>query len=321
MNIVAADWLPYALPLRRPWQTSQGRVGERHGRLLRLRTAEGLTGWGDAAPLPEFGISEAAAQDFADETAQLDLLAQAAGLPLQQWLGGNAPVDDLAINANLGTLADLTPLQLAAAATAGYGIVKLKVGTLPIDGESALLRRLLLNAPAPLRFRLDANRAWGLADATAFIARCADLPIDGLEEPLAQPDAASLATLQATCTFPLAIDESTALIDDTFFQQPPVRRLIIKPAREGGLLASMALALRARAAGLEVVVTSSLESACGLLACAHLAAAIAPDAVHGLGTAEWFAEDTGFAPLIAAGRLRLPEASGLGFQASKAYRA
>lgn len=321
MNIVAADWLPYALPLRRPWQTSQGRVGERHGRLLRLRTAEGLTGWGDAAPLPEFGISEAAAEDFAEETARLDLLAQSAGLPLQQWLGGNAPVDDLAINANLGALADLTPLQLAAAATAGYDIVKLKVGTLPISDESALLRQLLLKAPALLRFRLDANRAWSLADATAFIARCADLPIDGLEEPLAQPDAASLAALQAACTFPLAIDESTALIDDAFFDQPSVRRLIIKPAREGGLLASTALARRARTAGMEVVVTSSLESACGLLACAHLAAAVAPDAVHGLGTAELFTEDTGLAPLIAAGRLRLPETRGLGFQANKAYQA
>ncbi len=320
MNIVAADWLSYALPLRRPWQTSRGRVGERQGRLLRLRTAEGLTGWGDAAPLPEFGISETAAQDFAEETAQLDLLAQSAGLPLQQWLGGNAPVDDLAINANLGLLADLTPPQLTAAATAGYGIVKLKVGTLPINDESALLRQLLLNAPATLRFRLDANRAWGLADATTFIARCADLPIDGLEEPLAQPDAASLAALQATCAFPLAIDESTALLDDDFFREPPVRRLIIKPAREGGLLASMELALRARAAGLEIVVTSSLESACGLLACAHLAAAVGPDTVHGLGTAEWFAEDTGLAPLVAAGRLHLPEASGLGFQANQAYR-
>ena len=62
MTIVAADWLPYCLPLRRPWQTSQGSLSKRRGSLLRLRTADGLTGWGDCAPLPEFGIEEAAAR-------------------------------------------------------------------------------------------------------------------------------------------------------------------------------------------------------------------------------------------------------------------
>ena len=60
MNIVAADWLPYCLPLKRPWQTSRGSIGERRGKLYRLQTADGLTGWGDCAPLPEFGIDEAA---------------------------------------------------------------------------------------------------------------------------------------------------------------------------------------------------------------------------------------------------------------------
>ena len=78
MTVIAADWLPYGLPLRTPWLTSQGRLEERRGRLLRLRTADGLTGWGDAAPLPEFGITDLAAQAFAEETAHLDLAAQRA---------------------------------------------------------------------------------------------------------------------------------------------------------------------------------------------------------------------------------------------------
>ena len=59
MKVVAADWLPYCLPLRRPWQTSRGTLNERHGRLRRLTTDDGRTGWGDCAPLPEFGIAEA----------------------------------------------------------------------------------------------------------------------------------------------------------------------------------------------------------------------------------------------------------------------
>jgi len=92
-----------------------------------------------------------------------------------------------------------------------------------------------------------------------------------------------------------------------------VRRLVIKPARHGGLLASTELALRARASGLEVIVTSALESAYGIATLTHLAAAVAPDAVHGLATADWLASDTGLSPPILNGRMPLPKGNGIGF--------
>jgi o-succinylbenzoate synthase len=322
VKLVAADWLPYALPLKRPWQTSRGEICQRPGRLLRLQTADGLTGWGDAAPLPEFGIGEAAATAFADETAHLDLVAQKAGLPLHAWLSGESPVSSLAVNCGFWAFfgAERAPKEaplgcsiLENAAAAGYSVVKFKVGVRPLAEEIATLHRLADNIPAGLRLRLDANRAWSLADAQRFLAACAGLPIDGIEEPLAEPNSDFLQNLQATVAFPLAIDESVHLLDAAFFRHPPVRRLVVKPARHG-LLASVELALRARAAGLEVIVTSSLESTCGLLACAHLAAAVAPDAVHGLATADWLASDTGTPPAIVGGRLQLPTAAGLGFQ-------
>lgn len=314
MNIVAADWLPYTLPLRAPWQSSQGAFSERRGRLLRLQTAEGLCGWGDAAPLPEFGISEAAATAFADETAHLDLLAQKERLPLHAWLSGEAPITSLEVNANLGAIATLTCSTLKSAADAGCSIVKIKLGQQAVAEEIALLRQLSSELPATLKLRLDANRAWHFAEAKTFVEACSGLPIEGLEEPLAEPDPLRLAKLQSAANFPLAIDESTHLLNAHFFQYPPVRRIVIKPARQGGLLASTELALRARASGIEVIVTSSLESACGLLACAHLAAAVAPDSTHGLGTADWFLQDTGTTPTIRCGRLQLPDAPGLGFQ-------
>lgn len=313
MKITAADWLPYALPLHRPWRTSQGDIFERTGRLCRLQTSDGLTGWGDSAPLAEFGISTSAADAFAEETAHLDLIAQQAGLPLHQWLSGDAPVGSLAVNGNLGSLSDTTPAVLQAAADQGYAVIKLKVGIAQLNDEIAHLRQLAQHAPAGMSWRLDANRAWSFTDAQAFIARCSQLSIEGLEEPLAAPDCAALARLQAAATFPIALDESTELIDAHFFRHPPLRRLVIKPAKQGGLLASVELALRARASGLEVIVTSSLESACGLAACAQLAAAVAPDNVHGLATAEWFSADTGAVPRIARGRMPLSTTAGLGF--------
>ena len=323
MKIVAANWLPYALPLKHPWLTSQGELSERQGRLLRLQTADGLTGWGDCAPLPEFGISEESATAFAEECAHLDLIAQQAGLPLHAWLSGEPPANNLStmeastgltVNRNLGSILTCSPAALADAAEAGFCVLKLKVGVGPINDEIAALRQLAAALPAGLQLRLDANRGWHFADAQYFITACADLPVEGLEEPLADPTFDFLQKLQLTAAFPLAIDESVDLLDPHFFRHPPVRRIVIKPARHGGLLSSVELALRARSSGLEVIVTSSLESSCGLLACAHLAAAVAPLAVHGLATADWFSGDTGLAPRILNGRLQLPDCAGLGFQ-------
>lgn len=314
MKLVAADWLPYALAFREPWQTSRGELATRHGRLLRLQSADGLTGWGDCAPLPEFGISDDAAAAFAEETAQLDLVAQQAGLPLNAWLSGEPPVTILTVNRNFGPILKCTAENLRQAAAEGFSVAKLKVGVAPLTDEIAALHHLAAALPAGLYLRLDANRAWSFADARNFIAACAGLPVEGLEEPLAEPTPARLAELQSAAAFPLAIDESIQLLDTHFFRHPPVDRIVIKPARHGGLLASVELALRARASGIEVVVTSSLESACGLLACAQLAAAVAPDAVHGLATAEWLAADTGTAPPIVGGHLHQPAAPGLGFK-------
>ncbi|MGB5207904.1 MAG: o-succinylbenzoate synthase [Azonexus sp.] len=309
----AADWLPYCLPLKRPWQTSRGSISERHGKLYRLQTDDGLTGWGDCAPLPEFGIDEAAARDYAEECARLDLAAQRAGLPLGAWLACSPPMTSVAVNAVLGAISTVTPDAVHDSLAEGYRILKIKVGDGPLTEEIERLQMLCTTLPAGVALRLDANTAWSAADAERFLAACLALPIDGIEEPLRTPDIATLQRLQTMVPFPLAIDESTQLVTCEFWQAPPVRRLVIKPARHGGLLSSVELGLRAQAAGLECIVTASLESACGVLACAHLAAAIAPEACHGLATAYWLASDTGQAPVIRDARMMLPQTPGLGF--------
>lgn len=313
MNIVAADWLPYTLPLVNPWETSRGSLSTRQGRLLRLVDDEGRQGWGDSAPLPEFGIDESAATAFAEETAILDLTAQKAQQSLNAWLSGNPPVESVAVNANLGSILAVDEAALEKALTAGFSILKIKVGIAYWQDEIAHLLKLKRQLPDGVRFRLDANAAWTMDEARSFIMACRELPIESLEEPLRQPSQSDFATLQTLVLFPIAVDESIQLIDARFFQHPPARRLILKPARHGGLLATLGLALKARASGIECVVTSSLESACGLLACAHLAAAIAPLQTHGLATADWFAKDTGAAPPIIEGRLKLPYGPGLNF--------
>jgi O-succinylbenzoate synthase len=316
VNIVAADWLDYVLPLRHAWQTSRGEMHERSGRLLRLRDVEGKEGWGDAAPLPEFGIDGAAAQAHAEECARLDLAAQLAGLPLNAWLSGTAPVAAIAVNANLGTLTANSAQAAQKALAAGFTVLKLKVGIADVDEEITLLQQLARRLPSSARLRLDANGAWSLAAARDFIVACAGLPVESLEEPLATPDLVAWGALQERAGFPIAIDESIGLLTGLPAGSIPVRRLILKPARHGGLLECVALARRVTGIGIGIdcVVTSGLESRCGLLAAAHLAATVAPQGTHGLAVGEWFAENTGPGPAIRAGYLEMPAAAGIGFR-------
>lgn len=313
MKIIAADWLPYCLPLNRPWQSSQGILSERNGRLLRLKTDDGRIGWGDSAPLPEFGISEADATNFAEELAHLDLISQKAGLPLNSWLSGKAPRKSAAVNANLGGIFSISDEIVAAALEHDFSVLKIKVGIGQWQDEIARLQQLSNGLPPSARFRLDANLAWSDTEAGQFLMACAELPIESLEEPLRAPSQKALSKLQNAVSFPIAIDESIHLIDRNFFCHPPVKRLILKPARFGGLLATMETALRAQNSGIECIVTSSLESNCGLLACAHLAATIAPQAIHGLGTAGWYSENTSENLQLHADHILLPSTAGLGF--------
>jgi L-alanine-DL-glutamate epimerase-like enolase superfamily enzyme len=81
------------------------------------------------------------------------------------------------------------------------------------------------------------------------------------------------------------------------------------------LLPALSLARRAAAAGMQCVVTSSIDSACGVLAAAHLAAALDNGLAHGLATSSWLTADTGTPPTITNGRLALPDTPGLGFVA------
>lgn len=344
-----AHYRRYRLPFTRPWTSAAGRFAWREGALLQLTTADGRQGFGECAPLGAAGFLLPPKQerelaelcrylpgrvipmqlaDFPNfrvalpmafsetvwaalECALLDLLAQTLSLPLAALFSKEANTS-IPVNAVLGTATEVTPEAIKQAVAQGFSVLKFKVGVGRPEQEPAHLSAM--DWPAAVRLRLDANRAWDETTAARFITACAALPIESLEEPLAQPTPAALSRLQALSPFALALDESwRADWAETVFAHPPVRRLVLKPLQQGGLLACHNLAARAHDAGMEVVVTSTLESACGLLAVAHLAAALNGELAHGLATSSWLASNTGASARIQQGRLRLPEHAGLGF--------
>ncbi|HEX5804254.1 MAG TPA: o-succinylbenzoate synthase [Azospira sp.] len=354
MNIASATLLAYSLPLHGDWPGASMHVAVRDGWLLRVETSDGRCGFGECAPLPSHGSEPAAAAgdalrrwsealrgrtlDDAGEllaaaatfatpaaraavdSALLDLAAQQAGLPLWRHLAPPAAAGDggVAVNALTGDVMSVSSGQLAATLTAGFSTIKLKLGVAAADGELAALLRLAPMLPPGARLRLDANRAWDADTAARFCAALAGLPVESLEEPLAEPTPDALRALQRELPFALAVDESWLEFDrEAFFAAPPVRRLVLKPAVHGGLRPALETARRAQAAGVDCVVTTGVDSACGTFAAAHLAAAVDQlqrhRLAHGLATSSWLAADTGEPPAIVGGRIALPATPGLGF--------
>lgn len=347
MRLAGCSFTPYRLPLRQPWVSARGAFGLREGWLARLETDCGLIGYGDCAPLPEAGTESmaSAAAGLADwagvlpgmapeaalvrldaetrrmpavccglETALLDLLAQQAALPLARWLSPFS-VPSVKVNAALGRLDRQVMARARVAVAEGYAVLKLKVGLAAPHDELAMLRDLAGILPAGVSLRLDANQAWSERQASDFLAALAGLPVESVEEPLACPDVGSLGRMQADVPFPLAADESLLKLGaDALLDLRPVRRIVLKPMALGGLRPALALAHRAREAGLECVVTTTVDSAAGVCASLHLAAAVANELAHGLATSAWLARDVGNPPQPVAGSLHIGNVPGLGFE-------
>lgn len=348
MRIARTRLIPYRLPLRQPWCSARGEFQYRAGWLIEVETDCGRTGYGDCAPLPEAGTEGPAtafafleelatcltgtetptALDQLDavpvtfpaarcgvETALLDLLAQHANEPIARWLASHAMLT-IPVNATLGPLNDAVAQRIEQSLAQGFRVLKLKVGLRPVQEELARLRSLTADLPLDARLRLDANGSWDEAEAARFLAGLVGLPVESVEEPLDEPELAALARLQRAASVPLALDESLARLPvDALLAQCPVHRLILKPMALGGLRPARALAQRAHAAGLECIVTTTVDSAVGVRAAAHLAASLlGNNLAHGLATSSWLRHDLHPPPRIEAGILILDDLPGLGIR-------
>lgn len=337
MLISSSAATPYRLGLRRPWLTHRGRLDHRDGWLIRL-AADGCYGVGDCAPLTMTGTETLAvagqwlAQHISGlcrqeamplleqldslhsppavrcgiESALIDLLSRQAGISVARWLNPDA-LERVEVNANLGSLDQQTSDRLAQAT--GYPVVKLKLGIASPEEELVWLNQLVPALPAGVRLRLDANQGWSYHQASQFILACATLPIESIEEPLCDPDCKQLYRLQQLTDIPLALDESLTRLDlEKLWQHPPVRRITLKPMVLGGLLPSFRLAQRCHQAGIDAIVTTTIDSAIGVWAATALAAALGrPGAglAHGLATSRWLTNDVAEPPQIEQGVITL----------------
>ena len=313
---------PYRLRLVRPLRTAHGVREVREGFLV-FAYEDGLVGRGDAAPLPEMG-TESLAECLAQlqgarfdalpgapaarcglTQALLDLQAQRAAVPLARLLEREAP---LRVPASALLSADTIPELAREAQRAeadGFGTLKLKVGLEDDYARAAVVR----DAAGPeVRLRLDANGAWDAATASRKLRELAPLGIELCEQPT--PDLRGLGASPV----PLAADEMVATDPEGAMER--ARILVLKPMLLGGLMPALALARRAHERGLQVIVTTSLESAVGRAGASHLAAAVlalGPQPAAGIATGRLLAEDAGNDPFAPRrGVVQIPALPGLG---------
>ena len=343
MLIQGIEWQGFAVPFKKPFATSKSVIAERYGLLVWVETNDGITGLGEAPAALESGpgsLRSTAEQmgdlaptllgktlaptalpatlspslRFALETAALDCIAQSEGRPLTELLGGRVrPVE---VNAVIGQGDDAETEASARQAVAdGYRTLKLKVGGRELAEDQLVVGRVRGAVGDGVAIRLDANRAWPEARALSALEGLAQYSPEYVEEPVAPATTSSLAGLRRASPIPIAADESVEGRESVaaLLEAGAVDVLVIKPARVGGVLEARSIVEDARSEGVDVVLTSMLESGVGLAAAAHLAAALNLRRACGLATGPLLAHDLLEQPMTPVnGSLIVPHAPGLG---------
>ena len=314
----------YALPFKQPVRTAHGLWAQREGVILRLSDAEGFSAYGEAAPIPAFGTeTHAEIQRALGALGETVTTESIRGLPLglsclraglfsaeaalaehHKAATGQASEPET-LNKYL-PVAGLLPAGAAclrAADTmleAGFRSFKWKVGVGDVADELGLLDDLLSRLPSGAKLRLDANGAWDRKRAEKWLTRCADRPIEFVEQPVAAdlPKAEDLLLgLANDFPTPLALDESVSTCAQfrRWIDQGWPGLFVVKPS-----LLDHPEPLLTKVGGARVVFSSALETAVGCKRALKLAFRYSGEArALGFGVYPLFEQRTFDGPFLA----------------------
>jgi L-alanine-DL-glutamate epimerase-like enolase superfamily enzyme len=334
----------HRLRLRQPLQSSYGAVDERELLAVELTDDDGVSGYGEAAPLqPYDGVSIARveealeryrpvlersaglngaeivdacrrADDLPEAFAAIDLAlwdraGRRAGRPIASLLT-DTPATRVPVNATLSALdRQGAAAQAASAAERGFDCLKVKVGIGDDAGRVAAVRAA---AGPHVALRVDANGAWSVEQAVRSIEALSPAGLELVEEPV--HGLAGVREVRERVATRVAIDETAA--EHGALTAGVADAVCLKIARCGGISGLLAAAALVRASGAEVYVASTLDGPLGIAAGAHAAAALAsrgPLPACGLATLAMF---EGLEDTLAAvdGAILVPEGPGLGVE-------
>lgn len=330
LMITAFDISPYKKSFKKPFNVAGQSLSYREG-YYGTFTANSLSAQGEASPLEGFSsetlkksahdlklygqtmvgqsittdkeqlftflrnaLKECAPSSrFAIESALIQLVAQARGQSLAEFLG--VPLKKFLPVALLQGDHKQILEETTEYVKAGYRFFKLKVGNRNVPLDVAKVQAVRSVLPSDGTIRLDANRAWSVAQAVTFVQHIGRAHIQFIEEPLSDPS--QLAEFAKQAHIPVALDETlmTSRCDvtapgrcmPTLTNSDAVDYYVIKPSLLGGVLISLDWIEQAKRLGKKAVISSMFETSVGQTMLMQLASHT--DQAPGFGTESWLA--------------------------------
>lgn len=294
-----AEVLEVALPLLQPFVTGFGVTDSRHTVLVHLVDEAGHEGWGEGPALDHpYYLPDTIQSTFstvrdyalplalgaqslepADAAAAMErirgnMFAKAAveaafwtlasarcGRSLRSLIGGsatNVPVgESLGITESIDeTLAEVE-LRLAQ----GYRRIKLKIEP---GWDVDVVRAVRALVGTDVMLQVDANAVY-TPDDTDHLARLDEFDLACIEQPLGWDQLLEHAELQRRLHTPICLDESLRSVDDVrrALDLGACRNVNLKPARVGGITASMRVEELCRERGVPLWCGGMIESGIG----------------------------------------------------------
>ena len=282
---------PYRRSFSRPLITARGIWALREGFLLRMESEDG-TGYGEVAPIPEFGSETiGAAEDF------LRTLANGSDAVIPE----NLPSCAFAISSARQCIQQRKPKQkeyavcaLLPAGTAalqvaekkieqGYKSLKWKIGVELLNSELEQARELFDRLPEGVLLRLDANAALEPPELKSWLELLGQFSrqVDYLEQPLPCGQEPLMSEAMQRSGISIALDESLNDARGVCWMEPGAWAgpLIIKAPIMGDV---ECLSRRLKPLAGQVVLSSVFETGVGIESALTLADAL-PDLERALG--------------------------------------
>ncbi len=299
-------------PIRSARSHGSGHVKRSVGRvILRLQTADGLTGWGEAAPWAPFGNTAETAlaalrhvllpglvgtdarrigarmadcagalaghsdAKAAIEMALWDIAGKRLGAPVSELFGGLVR-DSIPLSFSIADPdfdADMGRAREMFAQ--GHRILKIKTGFL--DHAEDLRRLTVLREGLPgLDLRVDYNQGLAPYDALRKLRDVEAFAPTFIEQPVPRGQEATLAMLAAALDAPVLADESVTSPEEMLraVREGFADAVSIKLMKSGGLIAGRAIDAIAAAAGAPSYGGTLWEGGIALAAAAHLLATL-----------------------------------------------
>jgi muconate cycloisomerase len=309
MKIAGARVIQADIPVERPHKMSFTTLEAVNFVFVRLETADGLVGWGEAACLGGPTWSEESSESIAAtieryivpwllgrDASGIEVLSRemarrvqgnpfaraavemALCVPVHRLLGGRVR-DRVPLSWSLAVANPDAEIEEARAKVAGgHRIFKIKTAARPVAEDVERVRRLREALGTDVSLRVDANQGWDRPTALRAIRALEPYGVDFVEQPVPRWDFEGMAQIGRRVTAPIMADESCFSPQDALqiARLGGVSILGLKVTKSAGIGGTMAIARIAEAAGMGCYVGCMIETSLGTAAYLQVAVAAAP---------------------------------------------